>query len=338
MPADPTGPGTRPLACTYAGSEVLPLGGSPIILVLVPRLRNRLKTPRGVIRALRAVRARVLVATPRQLSLVYDGRGRVRLYHAGSGYIEPAVIFHWLREQGARDILDILEQAGFRLVNRVSAWRIGNNKALQLAVFERHGIPHPWSLFTYGPSRQLRPLRLAGQRRFVIKPHNSGRGVGVVRAWGREGAVRAHRRRVARRQGSLIQAYIETAGTPRRHYRVDVIGGRAVTGGIAYARGHPWITNEARGGYFQFSPDLRGIPETARRLAERAAAAVGADFTGVDIIEDQSGKFYVLEANEGPMFEARTSRYLARHLLRIAREAKRGREGGARNASRLTLG
>lgn len=275
-----------------------------------------------MIRALRAVGARVLVATPRQLSLVYDGKGRIRLYHARAGFIQPAVIFHWLRAPRARDMLDVLEQAGFRLVNKVSAWRIGSNKALQLSLFERHGIPHPWSLFTYGSTRQLRPLSQAGKERFVIKPHDSGRGALVVRARGRLQARRAHRRLISRRRGSLIQTYIETGRTPRRHYRVDVVGGRAVTGGIAYASGHPWLTNEARGGIYKFSPRLRGIPETARRLAEKAAAVVGADFSGVDVIEDRSGKFYVLEANEGPMFEARTSRFLARHILKIAREVR----------------
>src|SRR5690606_34482815 len=105
----------------------------------------------------------------------------------------------------ARDMLDILEQGGFRLVNPVNAWRIGNNKALQLGLFERYGIPHPWSLFTYGSSQQLRPLSEAGKRRYVVKPHNLGRGALVVRVRGRSQAARAHRRLIGRRRGSLIQ-------------------------------------------------------------------------------------------------------------------------------------
>jgi len=231
-------------------------------------------------------------------------------------------------------MLDILEQGGFRLVNPVNAWRIGNNKALQLGLFERYGIPHPWSLFTYGSSRQLRPLSEAGKWRYVVKPHNLGRGALVVRVRSRSQAARAHRRLIGRRRGSLIQTYIDTGRSPRRHYRVDVIGGRAVTGGVAYAEGHPWLTNEARGGRYRFAPRMHGIPEAARRLAERAAAAVGADFSGVDVIEDQAGRFYVLEANEGPMFEARTSRILARHILKIAQEVRNSRiPGGSRNSS-----
>jgi glutathione synthase/RimK-type ligase-like ATP-grasp enzyme len=57
-----------------------------------------------------------------------------------------------------------------------------------------------------------------------------------------------------------------------------------------------WVTNVKRGGR-----PVAAVPDTAMKdLAVAAAAAVGADFAGVDIIHDAAGKPSILEVNSMP--------------------------------------
>lgn len=288
-----------------------------VILVLLGK--KPVRPVRSVLSALRETREHVLISGIGQLALLYGNDGRVQLRHSTAGAIAPQVIFHWIRPRHAFDMLDILEHAGFRLVNRTDAWRAGQNKAMQLGAFERQGIPHPWSLFTRGSWPQVSSLADWG-RLHVLKPHNSGRGQMVFRIRDRTGARQAHQRVRTACGGSLIQTYIDT-GRARFHYREDVIGGRSVTGGIAHAGRNTWVTNEARGGRFEFLPNLSRVPTDVQKLAERAAA-IGADYSGVDVMQDRSGALYVLEANEWPLFENQTARTLARYMVDLARERR----------------
>ncbi|KQT47636.1 RimK family alpha-L-glutamate ligase [Aureimonas sp. Leaf454] len=76
--------------------------------------------------------------------------------------------------------------------------------------------------------------------------------------------------------------------------RILVSAGRAVAGMVRRSTG--WITNIKQG--------AEGLPmpqdPELERLAERAAAAVGADFCGVDLLRDPSGAAQVIEVNSMP--------------------------------------
>lgn len=80
-------------------------------------------------------------------------------------------------------------------------------------------------------------------------------------------------------------------------YRVLVVGGRPVA---AMARhGTSWITNVHQGARCE------SVPLTAR-LAEpavAAAGAVGAEYAGIDLIEDETGALAVLEVNSMPAWK-----------------------------------
>jgi RimK family alpha-L-glutamate ligase len=93
-----------------------------------------------------------------------------------------------------------------------------------------------------------------------------------------------------------LQHYVPRAGPPFRDYRVFVCAGKAVA--MMSRRGDDWITNVNRGA----APEQvsgHGEAELAE-LAIAAAAAVGADFAGVDIIPDFDGNLSVLEVNSMP--------------------------------------
>ncbi len=91
-----------------------------------------------------------------------------------------------------------------------------------------------------------------------------------------------------------LQRYVPRRDGLWRDYRVFVCEGRAIAGMIR--EGDGWITNVHRGG----RPYPWDLPETAASLAEAAAATVGVDYSGVDLVEDGEGGFLVLEVNSMP--------------------------------------
>ncbi len=216
--------------------------------------------------------------------------------------------------------LGALDLGGYRLINPLRAWHIGRNKCLQLAVFEREGIPHPWTLF----ARNVAGAAVADQlqwseQAFVLKPHAAGRGLDVHKtdARGRALAMLASTPRYQR--GVLIQEYLDHPPEHRHHFRVNVIGGRAVAGHqVRAARGN-WITNRARGGRsMAHHSTIEDVPPEVARLAVRAATAIGADYSGVDVIKGADGAYYVLETNEFPGFGRPTTMHLGRYVVNAA--------------------
>jgi RimK family alpha-L-glutamate ligase len=88
-----------------------------------------------------------------------------------------------------------------------------------------------------------------------------------------------------------IQRTIEHEGTD---VRVFVLGGGVVAAIERQAPG--WRTNLARGG----TARRLTLSEQQSTLAVRAAAAVGAEYAGVDILTGRDGHTYVLEVNGIP--------------------------------------
>ena len=84
-----------------------------------------------------------------------------------------------------------------------------------------------------------------------------------------------------------LQRYVQRAGPPFRDFRVFVCAGQAVAM-MSRRNGH-WITNVNRGG--KPEPVSTDSEAGMASLAVAAAAAVGADFAGVDILPDADGSF-----------------------------------------------
>jgi tetrahydromethanopterin:alpha-L-glutamate ligase len=93
-----------------------------------------------------------------------------------------------------------------------------------------------------------------------------------------------------------LQHYVPRAGPPFRDFRVFVCAGKAVA--MMTRRGADWITNVNRGAVPE---QVSGHDESElAALAVAAAAAVGADFAGVDIVPAADGTLFVLEVNSMP--------------------------------------
>ena len=93
-----------------------------------------------------------------------------------------------------------------------------------------------------------------------------------------------------------LQHYVARPGPPFRDFRIFICAGKAVA--MMSRRGQHWITNVNQGGVPEkvCGHDEAGL----ERLAVAAAAAVGAEFAGVDIVAGESKELFVLEVKSMP--------------------------------------
>lgn len=98
-----------------------------------------------------------------------------------------------------------------------------------------------------------------------------------------------------------LQRFIDTGGNGApgtcHDWRVLVVGGTAVAAMIR--RGKGWITNVLQGA----TCEAAALDDTLAAMAVKAAATLGADYAGVDIIRDREGVHFVLEVNSVPAWK-----------------------------------
>ena len=190
----------------------------------------------------------------------------------------------------------MLEAAGSAVVNSAAAIETCGDKWRTTQALVQAGLPVPRSTLALTPEAAAAALEEIGYPA-VIKP--------LTGSWGRL-VTSVHDQRAAAAVLEYVAAlpspqshivYLqELIAKPDRDIRIVVVGERAL--GATYRRGADWRTNVARGAASEpcpLTPDLA-------KLAVQAAAAVGADIAGVDLIEDGAGGVFVLEVNHGVEF------------------------------------
>ncbi|MGD9483575.1 lysine biosynthesis protein LysX [Streptomyces sp. TRM70308] len=184
-----------------------------------------------------------------------------------------------------------LAAAGVELVNSAEATEVCGDKWRTTMALEAAQVPAPRTALGLTPQAALDALDSIGYPA-LIKP--------LVGSWGRlvarlpdrvsaEGVLEY----VAALSGpqSHLGYVQELIDKPDRDIRVIVVGGQVL--GAVYRTSESLRTNVALGG--QARP-CEVTPEIAK-LSLDAAAAVGAEIAGVDLIEDQDGRLLVLEVN-----------------------------------------
>jgi RimK family alpha-L-glutamate ligase len=127
----------------------------------------------------------------------------------------------------------------------------------------------------------------------IVKPIFGSMGHGLVRLSDPDVAFRVLRALEGTRPVFYVQKVVEHGG---RDIRAFVVGGRVVAAIERRAPLNDWRANIARG--------ARAVPTTLpaewTAIAERAAAVVGADYAGVDLIPCDDGSVLVVEVNGIP--------------------------------------
>ena len=187
------------------------------------------------------------------------------------------------------DALHRLEDRGLPVVNSPRTIERTVDKFWTSALLEQCGIPTPETIVCDNPEEAFTGFRALGD--VIVKPLFGSMGLGMVRVSDEEMAFRVFKTIEQIRGVYYLQRAIDHHGVDIRAF---VVGGRVL--GAIERRSDGWRTNLARGG----TARSISLSDEWCALAVRAAAAVGADYAGVDMLSDRNGMVYVLEVNGIP--------------------------------------
>jgi len=187
------------------------------------------------------------------------------------------------------DALHRLEDRGVRVMNSPRAIERTVDKFWTSALLEQCGLPTPDTIVCETPEEAMAAFRELGD--VIVKPLFGSMGLGMVRVSDEEMAFRVFKTIEQIRGVYYLQRAIEHEG---RDIRAFVVGGRVLAAIERSSAG--WRTNLSRGG----TARRVELSDAWAALAVRAAAAVGADYAGVDLLPARDGTVYALEVNGIP--------------------------------------
>ena len=253
--------------------------------------------------------------------------GGARLVFPGIEGRLPGAIFVRLIPDGTTEqitlrlgLLHAARAMGIRVVNDARAIEACVDKSMTTFLLAAAGLPTPRTVVT-----ERREAAEAAREEIggdvVLKPLFGAQGKGLMRLAPRDVLPPAEE------VGGVyyLQEFVPSRGSRdaggAHDWRVFVLDGRPIAAMIR--RSETWITNIFQGAEGE-AADPSG---EVGRLAVAAAAAVGADYAGVDLIEGEDGRFLVLEVNSMPAWKglqtatgvdvaALLARDLARRLAR----------------------
>jgi RimK family alpha-L-glutamate ligase len=188
------------------------------------------------------------------------------------------------------DALHALAAVGVRAVNNAHAIERTVDKFLASTLLARAGLPSPRTIACERPADAMEAFdELGGD--VIVKPLFGSMGVGMVRVEDPDVAARVFRALELERAVYYLQEMLPHDG---RDVRALVVGEQVVA--AVERSGDGWRTNLARGARAR---PVRLAAEQ-ERLCVAAAAALGADYAGVDLLRAHDGRDYLLEVNGIP--------------------------------------
>lgn len=188
------------------------------------------------------------------------------------------------------------ESGGGMSINSAASLVVSHDKYLTYLKLREANIPTPRTYLAFG----LASAKSAAEKLslpVIIKPTDGSWGRFVSLTKSLEELETLIIQRLAMESDMhlyLVQEYVEKPG---RDIRVTVVGDRAVAAIYRISPGD-WRTNTARGG----KAEPVKIDRELEEIAVRATKAVGAYYSGVDVVESDRG-YMVLEVNGVPEFK-----------------------------------
>jgi tetrahydromethanopterin:alpha-L-glutamate ligase len=227
-------------------------------------------------------------------AFVTDGAVEVRAGRRNAASFDALLLARGLGRDGDPDvqfeIYRALEGTGTLVANRIDALLAAQDKLRTSWLLRRAGVPTPAAAAAQTAGEALAALQLLG--RSVAKPITGSLGEGLVRVE----SDRAGRRKVAQlteRDGAVyLQQYVPHPGCDTRLF---VVGSRVAGAMERLAAEGEWRTNVERGARVRPVHPERSVSG----VAVRAAAALGLDWAGVDVVVGPCGPT-VIEVNGNP--------------------------------------
>jgi RimK family alpha-L-glutamate ligase len=191
-----------------------------------------------------------------------------------------------------------LEDAGVLVLNRPSALLGAHDKLMTALKLGARGLPHPRTAHVDANADPQFEFPV------VVKPRFGSWGRDVTLCRSRAALERCllglRRKAWFRRQGALVQELVQPQG---HDLRIVVAAGEIVGAVQRVAAPGEWRTNVALGG----RRTAVDPPPLACLIALGAAAALGTDLAGVDLLPDGAGGWVVLELNGAVEFTPKYS-------------------------------
>ncbi len=222
---------------------------------------------------------------------IYDGDVEFDLQSPGVWRDYDVVLERCINHARAQSALRILNDWGIPTVNTAYVADVCGNKLVTSSALVHAGVPTTRTKIAFTPESAIKAIEALGYPA-VMKP--------AVGSWGRllsklndrdaAETVLDHKEVLGSYHHSIfyMQEYIKKPG---RDIRAFVIGDEAIAA-IYRASAH-WITNTARGGQASNCP----ITPELNKICVAAAKAVGGGIVGVDLLEDPTRGYLVIEVN-----------------------------------------
>jgi ribosomal protein S6--L-glutamate ligase len=227
--------------------------------------------------------------TSNQPVLRYNGR-RLPIYDAVIPRIGASITHYGLA------VLRQFEMQGIYPLNESVAIGRSRDKLRALQILAREGIGMPVTAFAHGPRKAEDVIKEVGGVPIVIKLLEGTQGVGVILAETEASAKSIIEAFSAANVNIMVQEFIrEASGSDVRAF---VVGGEVVAAIKRIGRAGEFRANIHRG-----ATAIRvELTSEERHAAERAAAAVGLNVSGVDMVRSDRGPL-VMEVNSSPGLE-----------------------------------
>ena len=220
------------------------------------------------------------------------------------------------------DALHALVERGVTCVNGPRAIERTVDKFLASALLARAGVPTPRTIACERPEDALEAFEELGGD-VIVKPLFGSMGAGMTRVDDADVADRVFHALALERAVYYLQ---ETLAHDDRDLRAFVVGGRVLA--AIERHGSGWRANLARGARARATE----LSTEQERLCVEAAAVVGADYAGVDLLRGPDGREYVLELNGIPGWHglqeatgADVAAALVAHVETVVSEARAAR-------------
>jgi len=188
------------------------------------------------------------------------------------------------------------EMMGVFSLNESVAISRSRDKLRSLQLLSRKGIGLPVSGFAHSPDDIEDLIKMVGGAPVVIKLLEGTQGIGVVLAETQKAAESVIEAFMGLKANILVQEFIKEAGGS--DIRCLVIGEKVVAAMMRRAKEGEFRSNLHRGG----TAELIRITPEERSTAVRAAAAMGLNVAGVDILRSNHGPV-IMEVNSSPGLE-----------------------------------